>query len=57
MADFMRIKYEKPELKQSEIAKQLSYSSSTLQRDKNDLGILSPYRIQSKNTNKRSKKT
>ena len=39
-ADFMRIKYEKPKLKQSEIANPLSYSSSTLQRYRNDINIL-----------------
>ena len=32
VADFMRLKYENPELKQSEIANQLSYSTSTLQK-------------------------
>ena len=32
MADFMRMKYENPKLKQSEIANQLGYSTSTLQR-------------------------
>ena len=32
MADFMRKIYEIPKLKQSEIAYQLSYTSSTLQR-------------------------
>ena len=31
MADFMRMKYEDPKMKQSEIAKQLRYSTSTLQ--------------------------
>ena len=36
MADFMRMKYENPKLKQSEIANQLGYSSSTLQRYRND---------------------
>ena len=46
MADFMRIKYENPNLKQSEIANQLGYSS-TLQRYKNHIKMLSPYRIQS----------
>ena len=56
MADFMRIKYENPELKQSEIAYQLSFSSSTLQRYRIDMNMLSPYRIQSNNTNKRTKK-
>ena len=32
MADFMRIKYENPKMKQSELANQLGKSSSTLQR-------------------------
>ena len=32
MADFMRMKYENPRLKQTEIANRLGYSSSTLQR-------------------------
>ena len=32
IADFMRVKYEKPKMKQSEIANQLGYSTSTLQR-------------------------
>ena len=53
MADFMRVKYENPKLKQSEIANQLGLSSSTLQRYRNDIDMLSPYRI---NPNKRTKK-
>ena len=53
MADFMRLKYENPKLKQSEIANQLSLSSSTIQRYRNDINMLSPYRIQSNNINKR----
>ena len=56
MAVFMRIKYENPKLKQSELTDRLSYSSSTLQRYKNDINMLSPNRIQPKNTNKRTKK-
>ena len=56
MADFMRKKYEDPKLKQSEIANQLGYSSSTLQRYRNDINMLSPYRVQPNNTNKRPKK-
>ena len=56
MAHFMRIKYENPKLKQSEIANQLGYSS-TLQRYRNDKNMLSPYRRQTNNTNKRTKKT
>ena len=56
MADYMRIKYENPKLKQSEIANHLGYSSSTLQTYRNDINMLSPYRIQTNNTNKRTKK-
>ena len=57
MTDFMRLKYENPKMKQSEIANQLGKSSSTLQRTRNDLNMLSPYRINPNNTNKRTKKT
>ena len=32
MADFMKVKYENPRMRQSEIANQLGMSSSTLQR-------------------------
>ena len=56
MADFMRIKYENPRLKQSQIANQLGYSSSTLQRYRNDVNMISPYRINPNNTNKRTRK-
>ena len=56
MADFMRVKYENPKMKQSEIANQLGISSSTLQGYRNDINVLSPYRINPHNTNKRSKK-
>ena len=56
MADFMRIKYENPKMKQSEIANQLGKSSSTLQRYRNHINVLSPYRINANNTKKRSKK-
>ena len=55
MADCMRLKYENPKKKQYEIANQLSLSS-TMQRDRNDINMLSPYRIQSNNINKRIKK-
>ena len=50
----MRIKNEYPKLKQSEVGSQISYSSSTLQRNRNDINMLSPYRIQSNMTNKRT---
>ena len=55
----MRMKYENPKLKLSEIAKRLGYYSSTLQRYKNenDINMVSPYRIQPNNTNKRTKNT
>ena len=56
MADFMRMKYENPKLKQSEIANQLGVSSSTLKRYRNDIDMVSPYRIHPNNTNKRVKK-
>ena len=56
MADFMRVKYENPKMKQSEIANQLVMSSLTLQRYRNDINMLSPYRINPNNTNKRTKK-
>ena len=51
MADFIRVKYENPKLKQSQIANQLSYSTSLSQRYRNDINMLSPYRIQPNNTN------
>ena len=57
MADFMRMKYKNPELKQSQIESRLGYSTSTLQRYRNDINMLPPYRIQPNNTNKRAKKT
>ena len=55
MADFMRIKNENPKVKQSEIANRWSYSSSTLQRYRNDIYMLSPSRVQPNNTKKRTK--
>ena len=55
MADFMRVKYENPKMKQSDIANQLVLSSSTVQRYRNDINMLSPYRINPNNTRKRSK--
>ena len=55
MADFMRVKYKNPKLKQSELANQLGLSTSTLQRYRNDINMLSPYRLHPNNTNKRTK--
>ena len=57
MADFMRVDFENPKLKQSEIANQLGCSTSSLQRYRNDINMVSPYRNYPNNTNKRAKKT
>ena len=56
MADFMRLKYENPRMKQSQIANEIGLSTSTLQRYRNDINMLSPYRTNPNNTNKRSEK-
>ena len=57
MADFMKLKYKNPRMKQSEIANQIGLSTSTLQRYRNDVNMLSRYRINPNITNKRKKKT
>ena len=56
MNDFMNIKYQNPKMTQSEISSQLNMSSSTIQRYRNDINMLSPYRINPNNVKKRSKK-
>ena len=56
MADFMRVNYGNPKMRQPEFANQLGMSSSTLQRYSNDMNMLSPYRINANNTNKRTKR-
>ena len=56
MADFMRYIHSKSKLKQSEIANQPGYSTSILQRYRNDINRVSPYRVNPNNTNKRTKK-
>ena len=56
MNDFMNIKYQNPKMKQSEIANQLNMSTSTIQRQRNDVNMLSPYRINPNNVKKRPKK-
>ena len=52
----MRGKNSNPKLEQSEVANQLGNSASTLQRYRNDINMLSPYRINPNNTNKRTKR-
>ena len=52
MADFMLVGNENPKIKESEIANQLGYSTSTLQRYRNDIKMLAPYRNHPNNTNK-----
>ena len=56
MADFMRVNFENSKMKQSEIANQLGMSSSTLQKYRNDVNMISPHRINPNNTNRRTKK-
>ena len=56
MIDFMNFKYQNPKMTQSEISSQLNMSSSTIKRYRNDINMLSPYRISPNNVKKRSKK-
>ena len=56
MNDFMYIKYQNPQMKQSEIANHLNMSPFTIQRYRNDINMLSPYRINANNVKKRSEK-
>ena len=55
MADLLRVKNENPKMKQSGIANQLGLTSSTLQRYRNDINMLSPYKANPNNTNKRTR--
>ena len=58
MANFMEIKSINPKLKQSEIARELKLSFSTLQRYRREMIMLSPYRTPpSSNTHTRKQKT
>ena len=56
MNDFMKVKYQNPKMTQSEISNQPGMSSSTLQIVRNDINMLSPYRINPNNVKKRPKK-
>ena len=56
MNAFMNVKYQNPKMKQSEIASQLKVSTSSIQRQRNDINMNSPYRITPNNVKKRQKK-
>ena len=57
MNDFMNIEYQNPKMSQSEISSKLNMSLSTIQRYKNDINMISPYRINPNNVKKQEKKT
>ena len=57
MNDSMNIKYPNPKMTQSEISSQLNMSPSTIQRYRNDINMLSPYKINPNNVKKQRKKT
>ena len=57
MNEFMNAKYQNPKLKQSEIASQLKVSTSSIQRQRDEINMLSPYRNNPNNVEKRPKKT
>ena len=57
MNDFLHIKYQNPKLTQSEISSQINMSPSTIKRYRNDITMLSPYRISANNVKKQQKKT
>ena len=57
MNDFMNIKNQNPKMKQSEIASQLKMSTSSIQRERNNINMLSPYRNNPNNVKKQQKKT
>ena len=56
MASFMGIEAVNSKLKQGQIAKELGWTSSTLQRYRNDINMLSPHRI-APDSHKRKQKT
>ena len=57
MNDFMNIKYQNPKMTQLEISSKLNMSPSTIQRNRSDINMISPYRINSNNVKKQQKKT
>ena len=52
----MNVKYQNPKMKQCEIASQLKVSTSSIQRQRNDINMNSPYRNNPNNVKKRPKK-
>ena len=56
MNNFMNIKYQNPKMKQSDIASQLKISTSSIQRQRNEINMNSPYRINPNNVKKQQKK-
>ena len=56
MNDFMNIKYQNPNLTQIQISSQLNMSPSTIQRYRNDINTISPYRINPNNVKKQQEK-
>ena len=56
MNDFMNIKYQNPKMTQSQISSQLNVSPSTIKRYRNDINMLSPYRINPKNVKNNKKR-
>ena len=56
MNDFMNIKNQNPKMIQSQISSQLNMSPSTIKRYRNDINMISPYRINSNNVKKQQKK-
>ena len=56
MARFMEIKSLNPNLKQNQIAKELGFSSSTLQRYRQDINMLSDSRIPPNSQKRKQKK-
>ena len=57
MNDFLHIKYQNPKMTQSEISSQLNMSPSSIKRYRNDINMLSQYRISPNNVKKQQIKT
>ena len=51
----MSIQSTKPRLRQDQIPKEFGFSSSTLQRNRQDINMLSPYKIPPNNHRRRQK--